>query len=127
MANDARGTGRENNAKFSANQINKTAKLVALKPISKEIFVSYGEAFWPGRAKKQEAKSTGSGKIETGVPAGARQRADAPAPAPVRPQGGARPRNGCGLKQMNKRGPGQSARDPLVIGTVRISMLRASR
>ena len=49
MVNDARRSGFKNNVRFSANQRNKTAKLIALRNIKKgeEFLVSYGRNYWP--------------------------------------------------------------------------------
>jgi hypothetical protein len=49
MVNDARRSGLKNNLRFSANQRNKTAKLIALRNIKKgeEFLVSYGRNYWP--------------------------------------------------------------------------------
>lgn len=52
MINDARGSGHRNNARFSVNQVNKTAVLRAERNIKKgeEFFCSYGSSYWPARA-----------------------------------------------------------------------------
>lgn len=57
MINDARGSGHRNNARFSANQANKTAVLRAERNIKKgeEFFCSYGSSYWPGRTAAKAA------------------------------------------------------------------------
>ena len=49
MINDARGSGRRSNSRFSCNQRNKTAVVRATRAIKKgeEIFVAYGREYWP--------------------------------------------------------------------------------
>jgi hypothetical protein len=56
MVNDARRTEYNNNVRFSCNQINKTAKLIALRNIKKgeEFYVSYGKNYWPAHRKLKE-------------------------------------------------------------------------
>jgi hypothetical protein len=56
MVNDARRSGFKNNVKFSANQRNKTAKLIALRTIKKgeEFLISYGRNYWPQQNKSND-------------------------------------------------------------------------
>ena len=58
MANDAKGSGRRNNVRFSVNQRSKTAKLVAVRKIKKgeELLVSYGRNYWPQQLKSNEVQ-----------------------------------------------------------------------
>jgi uncharacterized protein len=61
MVNDARKSGFKNNVRFSANQRNKTAKLIALRNIKKgeEFLVSYGRNYWPQQLKPNEVQRNG--------------------------------------------------------------------
>lgn len=53
MVNDARGSGKRNNCRFSCDQRKKTATVKAIKNIKKgeELFVNYGSDYWPGTNK----------------------------------------------------------------------------
>ena len=59
MVNDARGSGLRNNVRFSCNQREKTAKLIAVRNIKKgeEFLVSYGRNFWPKQVKVNQQSS----------------------------------------------------------------------
>ena len=48
LVNDPRGTGLRPNCRFSVNHHNKTARLIAIRPVRKgdEFLVSYGSAYW---------------------------------------------------------------------------------
>ena len=56
MVNDARGSGKRVNVRFSINQVNKTATLRAKHSIRKgdEFFVSYGKNYWATDAQKKQ-------------------------------------------------------------------------
>mgnify|MGYP000269914698 CR=1 FL=1 len=82
MVNDARGSGRRNNCRFSCNQAAKTAVLRATRGVRKgeELFVAYGRAFWPGRERggaEQQADGQPAGRAEAAGPRPAERRAEA--------------------------------------------------
>jgi Chromo (CHRromatin Organisation MOdifier) domain/SET domain len=87
MVNDARGSGHRNNARFSINQMNKTAVLRAKRNIKKgeEFFCSYGNIYFPaGRV----------GGAVPAVPAPVKGIPAAVAPVPVGPAAPAAASNG---------------------------------
>ena len=71
MVNDARGSGKKNNCKFSCNQVKKTAVLRAVRRIMKgeELFVNYGPSFWPtGNSNVKPSKERVPAVAEATVP-----------------------------------------------------------
>lgn len=63
FVNDARGSGKRNNCRFSVNQHTKTAKLRVLRNIKagEELFVAYGRGYWKQtEANKQLPGAAGS-------------------------------------------------------------------
>ena len=139
MINDARGSGKKNNTRFSCNQTKKTAVLRALKAIRKgeEYFVSYGNAYWPAEAgreaqgapgaqRRQAASGAASGVQE--APGGKRtQPSSAGSEAHAAPEiKRAVPTGTAAVKGRDQRSyaavaAGSSRETPIVLGALRVT------